>query len=55
MRFQLLVWPEIWSHLFDLAIAFTLALPIGWDREKESRSAGSGRSRWWRFPVAGSC
>lgn len=40
MRFQFLVWPEVWSHLFDLAIAFTLALPIGWDREKESRSAG---------------
>ena len=40
MHFQFLVWQEIWSHVFDLSIAFVLALPIGWDREKESRSAG---------------
>lgn len=40
MRFQFLVWQDVLSHLFDLSIAFVLALPIGWDREKESRSAG---------------
>jgi putative Mg2+ transporter-C (MgtC) family protein len=40
MRFNLLVWTDVLSHLFDLAFAFALALPIGWDREKESRSAG---------------
>lgn len=27
-------------HLFNLLIAYILALPIGWDREKEERSAG---------------
>ena len=27
-------------HLFSLLIAYVLALPIGWDREKEERSAG---------------
>lgn len=27
-------------HLVALAIAYVLALPIGWDREKEERSAG---------------
>lgn len=27
-------------HLTALAIAYVLALPIGWDREKEERSAG---------------
>ncbi len=40
MRFNLLVWADVWSHMLDLAFAFALALPIGWDREKESRSAG---------------
>lgn len=28
------------DHLLDLAVAFALALPIGWDREREERSAG---------------
>lgn len=32
--------PEILSHLISLAVAYLLALPIGWDREKEERSAG---------------
>ena len=37
--------PEIdWSlvlwHLNHLAVAYVLALPIGWDREKNARSAG---------------
>ncbi len=27
-------------HLFALAVAYLLALPIGWNREKEERSAG---------------
>lgn len=27
-------------HLITLSIAFALALPIGWNREKEARSAG---------------
>lgn len=33
-------WWEVASHLVDLAIAYALALPIGWDREREERSAG---------------
>ncbi|WP_213999812.1 MgtC/SapB family protein [Arsukibacterium sp.] len=37
--------PEIdWSiaalHIRDLLIAFILAIPIGWDREKQERTAG---------------
>ena len=28
------------QHLLTLAAAYVLALPIGWDREKEARSAG---------------
>ena len=33
------VW-EVASHLIDLAVAYGLAAPIGWDREQEARSAG---------------
>ena len=31
---------NIVPHLIALAIAYVLALPIGWDREREERSAG---------------
>ena len=31
---------DILPHLFALAIAYALALPLGWNREKEERSAG---------------
>lgn len=31
---------EVASHLLNLAIAYILALPVGWDREREARSAG---------------
>ncbi len=31
---------EALSHLVALAVAYFLALPIGWNREKEERSAG---------------
>ena len=31
---------EVASHFVDLAIAYLIALPIGWDREQEERSAG---------------
>lgn len=31
---------EIMPHLVALALAYLLALPIGWNREKEERSAG---------------
>ena len=31
---------DILPHLVALAIAYALALPLGWNREKEERSAG---------------
>lgn len=40
MAFQALNWGEIAGHLRDLLIAYALAFPIGWDREREERSAG---------------
>lgn len=33
------VW-EVLSHLINLVVAYVLALPIGWNREREERSAG---------------
>src|SRR5690242_10703231 len=35
-----LVWSDVLAHMRDLAIAYALALPIGWDRERAARSAG---------------
>lgn len=40
MRLGALGWWEVASHIVDLAIAYVLALPIGWDREREERTAG---------------
>lgn len=31
---------QIGTHILTLALAFALAVPIGWDREKRARSAG---------------
>lgn len=31
---------QIVPHVLTLSVAYALALPIGWDREKETRSAG---------------
>jgi putative Mg2+ transporter-C (MgtC) family protein len=31
---------EVLSHMVSLVIAYALALPIGWNREREERSAG---------------
>ncbi len=31
---------EVATHVFALALAYGLALPVGWDREREDRSAG---------------
>jgi len=31
---------EVLAHLRDLGIAYALVLPIGWDQEREARSAG---------------
>lgn len=33
-------WNLIVSHMFDLGVAYLLALPIAWDRERNERSAG---------------
>src|SRR3546814_16265742 len=33
-------WWEITTHIISLAIAYALALPVGWDRENDARSAG---------------
>lgn len=33
-------WNIVALHVRDLFIAFVLALPIGWDREKQERTAG---------------
>ena len=40
MKASAIGWPELLSHFKDLAIAYALALPIGWDRERAERSAG---------------
>jgi putative Mg2+ transporter-C (MgtC) family protein len=36
----LVTWPSVASDLFHLGLAYLLALPIGWNREREHRSAG---------------
>jgi putative Mg2+ transporter-C (MgtC) family protein len=33
-------WPRVLTHLLQLGVAFVLAMPVAFDREKESRSAG---------------
>jgi len=33
-------WSEVLSHIIAMAVAYALALPIGWDREHHARSAG---------------
>jgi putative Mg2+ transporter-C (MgtC) family protein len=35
-----LAWPSMLSDVLHLVIAYLLALPIGWNREREHRSAG---------------
>lgn len=40
MRMADLSFWEVASHMVNLAIAYVLAFPIGWDREREERSAG---------------
>jgi putative Mg2+ transporter-C (MgtC) family protein len=39
-NFPFLDWGLIFSHLAHVAVAYALALPVAWDRERESRSAG---------------
>lgn len=40
MQLEALNISEMASHLADMTIAYVLALPIGWDRERHERSAG---------------
>lgn len=40
MNAELARWSDIPTHFLFLAVAFLLALPIGWDREQMARSAG---------------
>lgn len=47
-----LEWHQIWSHFYHLIIAFSLAVPLGWDREQESRGAGL---RTFPLVALGSC
>ena len=34
------IWGDVPNHLVRLALAFLFALPLGWNREREARSAG---------------
>ena len=45
-------WSQVVSHLLHLSIAFVLALPIGWDRERRARGAGL---RTFPLVAIGSC
>ncbi len=33
-------WSETWAHLIRLGLAYLLALPIAWNRERQDRGAG---------------
>ena len=33
-------WRDVVDHLLHLGVAFALALPLGWDREREQRGPG---------------
>ena len=33
-------WTRIFTHLISVSVAYVLAMPVAWDREKEVRSAG---------------
>src|SRR6202030_1069341 len=41
-------WPEIWHNFEHVATAYALTVLIGWDREKETHSAGVRT-----FPIVG--
>ena len=45
-------WEQVVSHLVLLTIAYLLAVPIGWDREVESRGMGL---RTFPLVAVGSC
>lgn len=40
MNFPDIDWAKILSHLLSVAVAYSLALPVAWNREKQATSAG---------------
>jgi len=42
------IWQEVWTNLAHVATAYILTATIGWEREKDSRSAGVRT-----FPIVG--
>ncbi len=50
MRLQYIVWADVLSHLADLAIAYALAFPLGWEGERREHSAGLRT-----FPLVAGC
>lgn len=45
-------WMQVLENLMQLSVAYLLAFPIGWDREREDRSAGL---RTFPLVAVGSC
>ena len=45
-------WLQVWTHFYHLTIAFFLAVPLGWDREHRTESAGL---RTFPLVALGSC
>lgn len=33
-------WMQAWRHLYQIGLAFVLALPVAWNRERTARTAG---------------
>lgn len=52
MDIDVLEWPTIGSHLGHMLLAYILALPIAWDRERRSQGAGL---RTFPLVAVGSC
>jgi hypothetical protein len=56
MRMSALTLWEIAAHLIDAAIAYALALPIGWDaRASGSKPRGFVPFRLWQLEAAALC
>lgn len=47
MRFQYLIWTDVFWHVVDMIVAYALALPIGWNREAATRGGAGLRT----FPI----
>lgn len=40
MNFPIIDWGQVLSHFTSMAVAYLLALPVAWNREKSAQSAG---------------